>query len=283
MVNSSGTTVASYEYDPYGNPVDEDEEDLDFVNPLRYRGYYWDSETEMYLCGSRYYDPAVGRFINADDSKLLGANGDFISYNLFAYCGNNPVSRKDQNGTLWNYVIGAVVGGVVAAITTAVTSENASLAEILISGAVGAVSGAVAASGLGMVAQALVTAGVTFAGDVSTQVVCEGKSLTGKNSVDYKKAAWNSGLSALTSIGGSMLGSVTSMGYMSLGDDMLTAGSEKLLSGYVRQSAGQSYSHLIKQGRNLVNTGTKLINTARGVSSVTGTVSMWGVGVTYSK
>ena len=46
----------------------------------------------------------MGRFINADNANLAGANGDFISYNLFAYCGNNPVNRKDGNGYAWETI-----------------------------------------------------------------------------------------------------------------------------------------------------------------------------------
>jgi hypothetical protein len=29
---------------------------------------------------------------------------------MFAYCGNNPVSRADDGGECWHVVIGAVVG-----------------------------------------------------------------------------------------------------------------------------------------------------------------------------
>lgn len=56
------------------------------------------SQTYTYTYNSRYYDPAIGRFINPDDVALLGANGDFISLNLYAYCGNNPVVRSDDGG-----------------------------------------------------------------------------------------------------------------------------------------------------------------------------------------
>ena len=70
------------------------------VNPLRYRGYYYDSETGLYYLQSRYYDPAIGRWINADDTECLGVEGEFISYNLFAYCLNDPVNRTDINGNL---------------------------------------------------------------------------------------------------------------------------------------------------------------------------------------
>lgn len=52
----------------------------------------------------------MGRFISADDVALLGANDDFASLNLFAYCGNNPVSRADSNGHFWHLIVGTVFG-----------------------------------------------------------------------------------------------------------------------------------------------------------------------------
>ena len=51
-----------------------------------------------YYLQSRYYDPQTGRFINADDTDYLGADGSFASYNLFAYCSNNPVMNVDPSG-----------------------------------------------------------------------------------------------------------------------------------------------------------------------------------------
>lgn len=74
------------------------------INPLRYRGYYYDTETGFYYVQSRYYDPIVKRFINADEVSNFAANGEFLSYNLFAYCGNNPISREDSEGTDWRNV-----------------------------------------------------------------------------------------------------------------------------------------------------------------------------------
>ena len=67
-------------------------------NPFRYRGYY-DTETGYYYLNSRYYDPQVKRFISADNLNYLGANGDLNSYNLYAYCSNNPVMYVDPVGT----------------------------------------------------------------------------------------------------------------------------------------------------------------------------------------
>ena len=71
------------------------------INPLRYRGYYYDTETGLYYLNSRYYDPEIKRFINADGS--VGANQDLHAYNVFAYCSNNPVSFSDNNG-MWKQV-----------------------------------------------------------------------------------------------------------------------------------------------------------------------------------
>lgn len=36
--------------------------DLANINPFRYRGYVYDSETGLYYLKSRYYDPVTGRF-----------------------------------------------------------------------------------------------------------------------------------------------------------------------------------------------------------------------------
>ena len=68
------------------------------LNPFRYRGYYYDEETGLYYLQSRYYDPEVGRFINADEIDLLGADGSLTGYNLFIYCGNSPSCASDRNG-----------------------------------------------------------------------------------------------------------------------------------------------------------------------------------------
>ena len=69
------------------------------MNPFRYRGYYLDTETNLYYLQSRYYDSYVGRFINADGT--INGNGDLIGYNLFAYCSNNPVMYTDYSGEGW--------------------------------------------------------------------------------------------------------------------------------------------------------------------------------------
>ena len=52
----------------------------------------------MYYLQTRYYDPKICRFISPDDVFYLGANGDLVSYNLYAYCSNDPVNYVDPSG-----------------------------------------------------------------------------------------------------------------------------------------------------------------------------------------
>ncbi|MCR5420393.1 MAG: RHS repeat-associated core domain-containing protein, partial [Lachnospiraceae bacterium] len=79
-------------------------EDVDGIlakNPFRYRGYYYDSETGWYYLQSRYYDPELKRFINADSTDLITC--DYMSmmqYNLFAYCNDNPINKMDNSGRI---------------------------------------------------------------------------------------------------------------------------------------------------------------------------------------
>ena len=65
------------------------------VNPIRYRGYYYDTETGWYYLGTRYYDPQVKRFLNSD---MIAEEIGSLGYNLFSYCKNDPVNRIDSEG-----------------------------------------------------------------------------------------------------------------------------------------------------------------------------------------
>ena len=98
LVTASGSAVATYEYDAWGNILSKSGTMAD-KNPLRYRGYYYDAETGFYYLQSRYYDPANRRFINADSYASTGQ--DFVGTNMFAYCGNSPIGRIDIGGCWW--------------------------------------------------------------------------------------------------------------------------------------------------------------------------------------
>ena len=113
ILNASGIEVVRYIYDAWGNPISTTgtlATTIGFYNPLRYRGYVYDPETELYYLQSRYYNPEMGRFINGDNYPSTGQG--LIGNNMFAYCGNNPVFREDDGGEVWNIVIGAAIGGI---------------------------------------------------------------------------------------------------------------------------------------------------------------------------
>ena len=100
IYNASGVLVATYDYDAWGrvseNSTDKDTQNIAEINPIRYRGYYYDSETGLYYVNSRYYDPAVKRFLNADG--LISTGIEDVCKNMFAYCKNDPVNMADSSG-----------------------------------------------------------------------------------------------------------------------------------------------------------------------------------------
>ena len=109
LTNSSGDLVIEYVYDPWGSlletkiGVDESNSkysvynNMALRNPLRYRGYIYERDTGFYYLQSRYYDPAIGRFINADSYASTDATG-LLGTNMFAYCENDPVCKVDVSG-----------------------------------------------------------------------------------------------------------------------------------------------------------------------------------------
>ena len=126
IANDSGSIVVNYVYDAWGNILSTTgsmASTVGAVNPIRYRSYYYDGETGFYYLQSRYYDPAIRRFINADG--YINANGDILGFNMYAYCGNNPVMGYDPTGewnwsTFWSVtnVVLSAVAGVVAGVAT---------------------------------------------------------------------------------------------------------------------------------------------------------------------
>nr|WP_319489342.1 RHS repeat-associated core domain-containing protein [uncultured Caproiciproducens sp.] len=105
IVDVNVNLVVEYTYDAWGKLLSTTGSLADTVgqkNPFRYRSYYYDSETGLYCLNSRYYDPQTGRFLNAD--AQIGANQDIRDYNLFAYCGNDPVNRSDVGGLFWKEI-----------------------------------------------------------------------------------------------------------------------------------------------------------------------------------
>ena len=96
--------VVKYKYDGWGNHEAEVAAEgyvaLAEINPFRYRGYYYDTETGLYYLQTHYYDPEVGRFISRDSIEY--ATPETINgLNLYAYCGHNPILNVDTYGNDW--------------------------------------------------------------------------------------------------------------------------------------------------------------------------------------
>ena len=106
IYDSTGALAASYSYDAWGKVVSVTDASgaaitssthIANVNPIRYRGYYYDTEISLYYLKSRYYDTQVKRFLNAD-KNISGSGSTIQGNNLFEYCNNNPINNSDCNG-----------------------------------------------------------------------------------------------------------------------------------------------------------------------------------------
>ena len=198
LVNASGTQVVSYTYDPWGAPMSTDgtmASTLGAANPLRYRGYVYDTETGLYYLTSRYYNPVWGRFINADTADVLGASPDKANWdkNLFAYCDNDPVSRKDDGGDLWDFVIGAAVGVATTFISSKLEGKDASVTDYLVAGLCGGLGGL----NVERTASAIIGAVTGFVGSIYDNTTSGKKVSFGELILDATLAA---GFGALNSV-----------------------------------------------------------------------------------
>ena len=101
LLDGSNAQVVTYRYDAWGRQLSCTgtlAATLGKLQPFRYRCYAYDEETKLYYVNSRYYDPEVCRWICADKIAYLGVNDEFLSFNLFVYCSNNPVKHVDLTG-----------------------------------------------------------------------------------------------------------------------------------------------------------------------------------------
>ena len=138
LYDHEGTYIVGYIYDAYGNivsidvPVDDSMSAGDRLgavflasmyvgfNPLSYRGYLYAPAIGLsYYLGSRFYCPAICRFLNADVYADTGTGA--AGTNMFAYCNNNPVMYVDPDGETPS-VLTAITGSVIVTLLTAVTA-----------------------------------------------------------------------------------------------------------------------------------------------------------------
>lgn len=184
-VYQGNTKVGEYVYDAWGNHRIFTAGGVDItdnssynnnvlkLNPFRYRGYYFDSETKLYYLINRYYDPEAGRFLSADDVSYLDPE-TIGGLNLYAYCNNNPVMNIDPEGTfvLSMLLVGALIGFAtsfaISATIQMATDGEVNWGTAAIDGAFGAISGALAVTGIGAWGMAFASAGLSAANSLLT-------------------------------------------------------------------------------------------------------------------
>ena len=79
ILDSDYNVIVNYQYDAWGRILSITDNNgneitntnhIAYINPFRYRSYYYDNETKLYYLNTRYYNPNWGRFLNTD--KTLG-------------------------------------------------------------------------------------------------------------------------------------------------------------------------------------------------------------------
>ena len=151
LLDISGNIVVKYTYDAWGNHKVLNASGVENtsvyfignINPIRYRGYYYDVETGLYYLQSRYYDPQTGRFINIDDISYLDPE-NINGLNLFAYCLNNPINYVDPMGNApwWSWLLSGLqlAGGIALCFVPGAQAIGVSM---IIGGSLGLIANAV--------------------------------------------------------------------------------------------------------------------------------------------
>ena len=244
IIDANGVMQAEYVYSPWGEIISA-EGDLAEINPLRYRGYYYDSETGFYYLQSRYYDPENHRFINADTYASTDS-GDAIACNMFAYCQNNPVMLGDENGEIAGWLVRAIVGAAVGAITGAISAlvTGGSAKDVLSSAAVGFVTGGIVGATGSMKAGKIVGRAVASAingGYTYYSARKAGASVGGAALAAGASAAISYGTASLSALAGDdlLVGTVSDLN-IGLGGALTSSGVTALSTKCLPDKSGQS-------------------------------------------
>ena len=241
IFNTDGDLQCKYNYDAWGNHrignarneliydsatgviATGYESHIAILNPIRYRGYYYDTETQLFYCNSRYYSPEICRWISPDNVKYLDPES-INGLNLYCYCANNPIMYVDPSGhafvtvLLFGIGIAALIGSTTSGISAYLSGERGwDLVADIAGGAIfGAAVGATIALGG---AAGLAATGASVAGFGLSTVAALGISIgattvagMAKYSLDCvasNENNWNFGGFVLSGVRGALQGAVT--------------------------------------------------------------------------
>lgn len=230
--------IVEYKYDSWGNILsilDENKNEVStshigYINPFRYKEYYYDNETSLYYLGNRYYSPELGRFISCDEYLFY----DILGVNLYLYCGNDPVNKIDKNGEFWWAVAQIAIPTVIASTIKVVSNiaNGKKPLENVLGTALGTACGAMVGMGWKSTLGAI-TGGIMGSFVSSTINECEDY-LYGRKE-PTKKNVLNSTKTVLEySMAGGMTGGISSYLYSSSSKG---ANPKKILTSFVGKKA----------------------------------------------
>ena len=260
ILGSQGEIIVSYEYDAFGkiiNTEDLSSIQLGTINPFKYKGYYYDEETELYYLKSRFYDANVGRFISSDSINYL----DQYSVNglsLYAYCKNDPINKYDPTGKIAiSLIVGLVVSFIIGTTASAISQHckdgDVNRLQASVDGLFAVASTALAYTGIGLIGSIAAGAGMGFA------------QYTLDSAVFHDDFSWSDALIAtgLGALGGlaSGRGAQHFKSIASNIDDTGKTGIKAILTAFDRYGTGAGYQKIMNlRGGRVANSLAKSIS-----------------------
>ena len=265
IYNSDGLIVARYVYDAFGNQkvydrnynINNDESFIGNINPIRYKGYYYDKESNLYYLNSRYYSPIYYRFISIDDIDYLKSES-INGINLYAYCGNDPINYTDPSGhftisLLVGLIVSFVIGSSASAISQYVQYGSVNWLQAGIDGLFAVASKALAYTGIGLIGSIAAGAGMGLA------------QYTLDSAVFHDDFSWSGALisNGLVALGGLASGR-GAQHFKSIGsnlDDTGRTGVKAILTAFEKYGTGAGYQKVMYLwGNSVANSLAKSIS-----------------------
>ena len=276
LADSTGAITKTYKYDAFG--VEKNIEDSD-TNVFRYCGEYYDAEIGTVYLRARYYDPTIGRFISRD--SFTGKNDDPLSLNLYTYCANNPIVNIDPDGHFWHIVgaaiVGAVVNSAITVTTNLITGQKWS-DGLLQSAAIGAASGALAATGLGTAVKVVGDVAISVVDDMATQF---------KNNEPGEYDIWSTVGAASTSLLSFGLGELASNKFTKSAREAakksLNKGNRLVnKANSIKSAGGRYWKGAMKKGKSLIEGAAKSLKRLDAIDNVVSNGISYLSGVSYN-